>query len=55
MVSGKPVWGAAPDTVDLSAPDTTESHLVVFLNLKVRCIVEFETESMNSISVNLIA
>lgn len=51
----KPVWVAASDMVDLSAPATAEPHLVVVLSLKVRCIVESETGSTNSISVNLIA
>lgn len=51
----KLVWAAASDMVDLSAPATAEPHLVVVLSLKVRCIVESETGSTNSISVNLIA
>lgn len=34
----KSVWAAASDTVDLSAPATTELQLVVVLNLRLNAL-----------------
>lgn len=54
----KSVRAAAADYGGQCAPDTADPYMVVFLNLKVRCSVGSEAESMSfshSISANPIA